>query len=294
MEVYDVTAVNLFTDESLPVTFSVWDDEEVDISCLKVASSFCSLTASGEHLFEVFKILRDQLLQDGWGLLCYGAAVNAHASPMMSACDKVYMLTPFYQAKMEDVVCLFDFYDVRSFVDSKAQEAFYNVWGEQVRFHKLTPFYHTAHPFSQWHKVSFSDGKYRFSSAEQYMMFQKAILFGDNQTAMQILKTSNPRKQKQLGREIQGFNQSTWDKEKKSIVYKGNYLKFTQNAELLEALLATQGTLLVEASPTDKIWGVGMGLDTPELYIPSKWKGENLLGFILTQLREDILNKRAV
>lgn len=95
------------------------------------------------------------------------------------------------------------------------------------------------------------------------MMFQKAILFGDNQTAMQILKTSNPRKQKQLGREIQGFNQSTWDEEKKSIVYKGNYLKFTQNAELLEILLATQGTLLVEASPTDKIWGVGMELDTP-------------------------------
>lgn len=58
MEVYNVTAVNLFTDESLPVTFSVWDDEEVDISCLKVESSFCSLTASGEHLFEVFKILR--------------------------------------------------------------------------------------------------------------------------------------------------------------------------------------------------------------------------------------------
>ena len=126
------------------------------------------------------------------------------------------------------------------------------------------------------------------------MMFQKAILFGDNQTAMQILKTSNPRKQKQLGREIQGFNQSTWDEEKKSIVYKGNYLKFTQNAELLEILLTTQGTLLVEASPTDKIWGVGMEFDTPELYIPSKWKGENLLGFILTQLREDILNQRAV
>lgn len=69
---------------------------------------------------------------------------------------------------------------------------------------------------------------------------------------------------------------------------------FTQNAELLDLLLATQGTLLVEASPIDKIWGVGMELDTPELYIPSKWKGENLLGFILTQLREDILNKRAV
>ena len=109
-----------------------------------------------------------------------------------------------------------------------------------------------------------------------------------------MLKTSNPRKQKQLGREIQGFNQSTWDEEKKSIVYKGNYLKFTQNAELLENLLATQGTLLVEASPTDTIWGVGMELDTPELYIPSKWKGENLLGFILTQLREDILNEREV
>lgn len=140
MEVYNVTAVNLFTDESLPVTFSVWDDEEVDASCLKVESSFCSLTASGEHLFEVFKILRDQLLQDGWGLLCYGAAVNAHASPMMSACDKVYMLTPFYQAKMEDVVCLFDFYDVRSFVDSKAQEAFYNVWGSKCASTNSHPF----------------------------------------------------------------------------------------------------------------------------------------------------------
>ena len=147
MEVYNVTAVNLFTNESLPVTFSVWDDEEVDTSCLKVASSFCSLTASGEHLFEVFKILRDQLLQDGWGLLCYGAAVNAYVSPMMSACDKVYMLTPFYQAKMEDVVCLFDFYDVRSFVDSKAQEAFYNVWGGARTFPQTHSLLSYSSPF---------------------------------------------------------------------------------------------------------------------------------------------------
>ncbi len=120
------------------------------------------------------------------------------------------------------------------------------------------------------------------------MMHQKALLFGDQAIADKILKSSSASVQKKLGRQVANFNQTVWEAECKRIVYEGNEAKFTQNNDLLEALLATRGTTLVEASPDDRIWGVGLAEEDPRIRNRRTWRGTNWLGEILTQLRENI------
>ena len=120
------------------------------------------------------------------------------------------------------------------------------------------------------------------------MMHQKALLFGDHTIADKILKASSASVQKKLGRQVMGFNQMVWEAECQRIVYEGNLAKFTQNEELLTALRATRGTTLVEASPDDRIWGVGLAEEDPRIRNRRTWRGTNWLGEILTHLREDI------
>jgi hypothetical protein len=140
-------------------------------------------------------------------------------------------------------------------------------------------------PFSQWYKSEFTENGKTFCTAEQYMMYQKAMLMGDPNTAARIMQTNNPRVQKQLGREIQGFNAQLWDENKERIVYEGNMLKFTQNPELKEALMDTGESIIVEASPVDSIWGIGMDADHAIRVEPSKWPGLNLLGKAIMKVR---------
>lgn len=161
--------------------------------------------------------------------------------------------------------------------------------GEQRRF---TFFWKQESPFSQWHPTRFVVAGKEFSCAEQYMMHGKAMLFGDAEVAKRILASTSPKTHKALGRKVSGFNEGLWNKERERIVYEGNHAKFTQNPELLEALLATAGTELVEASPLDRIWGVGLGEEDPRIQNPSQWRGLNLLGKVLTRLREDLLKSR--
>jgi ribA/ribD-fused uncharacterized protein len=92
---------------------------------------------------------------------------------------------------------------------------------------------------------------------------------------------------------VSGFDERRWVSERERIVYEGNHAKFTQNAHLLQLLLATAGTELVEASPTDRVWGVGLSQEDPRIQNPSQWRGQNLLGKVLTRLREDLLAQRA-
>ncbi|MCK6078548.1 NADAR family protein [Paenibacillus silvae] len=153
---------------------------------------------------------------------------------------------------------------------------------------KFTFFWHTASPVSQWHPADFIVNGLQYTSAEQYMMHQKALLFGDLKIAEQIMSTNSASVQKKLGRQVKGFDQTVWEAECQRIVYEGNQAKFTQNEELLEALLATRGTTLVEASPDDRIWGVGLAEDNPRIRNRSTWRGTNWLGEILTRLREEI------
>ena len=152
----------------------------------------------------------------------------------------------------------------------------------------FTFFFTEASPFSQWYRCTFTVGENTFNCAEQYMMHGKALLFGDAETALEILAADHPRDHKALGRKVKPFDDATWKREREAIVRAGNHAKFTQNPALLELLLATNGTTLVEASPYDKIWGIGLAATDPRAQDPNQWKGQNLLGKILTELRDSI------
>lgn len=137
--------------------------------------------------------------------------------------------------------------------------------------------------FSNWHKSLFKYDGIWFSTMEQYMMWTKAMLFGDKETAKKILDAKHPKEQKALGRLVKNFNPAEWDKNKEELVYKGLKEKFDQNQNMKGLLLHSKGDL-VEASPTDRIWGIGFSVENAEKNI-DKW-GENLLGKLLTNLRE--------
>lgn len=141
-------------------------------------------------------------------------------------------------------------------------------------------------PFSQWHASPFTRKGLRFVTAEQFMMHEKARLFGDEETAGQILRSDSPRQQKALGRKVRGFDETVWRANREQIVFAGNQAKFEQNPELRALLLATRGTTLVEASPYDRIWGIGLAEDDPRALHRATWLGLNLLGEILTRLRD--------
>jgi hypothetical protein len=136
--------------------------------------------------------------------------------------------------------------------------------------------------FSQWFKCSFVWKDIKFSSAEQFMMYRKAMLFNDTKIAQNILSIDDQRLIKKLGKEVKNFDSKIWDQNKLEIVYTGNYLKFTQNPDFKERLLGTGDAIICEASPYDAIWGIG----TED--VKSVWKGQNLLGKILMKLRNDL------
>jgi ribA/ribD-fused uncharacterized protein len=157
----------------------------------------------------------------------------------------------------------------------------------------FTFFFTEASPFSQWYPCRFEANGVTFNCAEQYMMHGKALLFDDADVAAEILEAFHPRQHKALGRKVKNFDNSTWTRERMRIVKDGNRAKFTQNAELLDVLLATKGTTLVEASPYDKIWGIGLGEKDPRANDPAQWQGKNLLGIVLTELRDELVAARA-
>ena len=126
---------------------------------------------------------------------------------------------------------------------------------------------------------------------EQYMMYEKARLFGDEIIMKQILETRDPRHHKRLGRLVSGFKQDVWESRRLKIVYQGNHAKFSQNADLLQKLKRTAGKTLAEASPYDKIWGIGMDATHPAAKSREGWKGQNLLGEALTYLRCELTHE---
>lgn len=143
---------------------------------------------------------------------------------------------------------------------------------------------------AQWHKADMFDpeSRYTFNTAEQYMMYQKAQLFGDHHMGYKIINSNDPREQKDFGRQVADYNEQIWQTNREKIVYNGNLLKFTQHPYLLADLFNTGETQLVEASPTDLIWGVGLREDDKLIEDPKNWRGLNLLGKVLTQVRDDI------
>jgi len=138
-------------------------------------------------------------------------------------------------------------------------------------------------PFSNWHKSEFYDRGIKFNCVEQYMMAAKAMLFSDTVTHHDIMKQTDPRNMKALGRRVKGYNDMEWDYFKENIVFRGLLCKFSQNPDLRIELLSTGNKMLVEASPYDRVWGIGFG-EAEALANKSKW-GENLLGKLLTEVK---------
>jgi hypothetical protein len=138
---------------------------------------------------------------------------------------------------------------------------------------------------SQWFPAPFVVEGALYPTAEHYMMAGKAALFGDEAARERILAAAQPGAAKKLGRTIQNFDEETWAQHRFEIVVQGNYHKFGQNPRLRDFLLATAGRVLVEASPLDRIWGIGLGRTNPAAQNPEAWPGLNLLGFALMQVR---------
>ncbi|MDF7812513.1 NADAR family protein [Hymenobacter sp. YC55] len=142
--------------------------------------------------------------------------------------------------------------------------------------------------FSQWYPAAFTLDGDTYATAEHYMMAEKARLFGDDSTRAAILNASHPNEAKKLGREVQNFDGPQWDAARFAIVVRGNVAKFSQHPALREFLRQTNARVLVEASPVDAVWGIGLAQDSPHASNPTEWRGLNLLGFALMEVREQL------
>ena len=156
-----------------------------------------------------------------------------------------------------------------------------------------THYYFWSSMYCQWYETKFSEDGIEYLSAEHYMMAKKAKLFDADEIYKQILTTPYPSYAKELGRQIPNFSNEVWDGHKVDIVTQGNYLKFIQNKELLNQLLADRHLTLVEASPVDKIWGVGLGPEDDRVLNEATWQGENLLGICIMAARNRIFKEKA-
>jgi ribA/ribD-fused uncharacterized protein len=140
--------------------------------------------------------------------------------------------------------------------------------------------------FSQWFAAGFTLDGVRYPTAEHYMMAEKARLFSDDATLAKILDAPHPGAAKQLGRDVRTFDEARWRRARYEIVVKGNAAKFSQNEPLKSFLLNTGHRVLVEASPVDRTWGIGLAADDPRALHPEQWRGLNLLGFALMDVRD--------
>ena len=157
-------------------------------------------------------------------------------------------------------------------------------WGHEDRGKGLTKVC-----LSQWYQCPFVvEGQY-YNCAEQYMMAEKARIFGDEEIRQQILAEYSQMAMKKLGRKVRDYDDEIWKEKRFDVVVKGNIAKFSQNEKLLDFLLSTDNKILVEASPKDTVWGIGLDESSPEAIQPRKWIGENLLGFALMEVRDILL-----
>jgi len=142
--------------------------------------------------------------------------------------------------------------------------------------------------YSQWTMRKMIIDNIKYYTCEQFMMAEKAKLFNDKIALEKIMESRNPRDQKALGRKVKNFNKEKWDKVCREIVYKGNYAKFTQHNDLKLKLLETGNKIIVEASPFDKIWGIGLGEKDERCLDSKKWRGTNWLGKAIMEVRDKI------
>ena len=150
---------------------------------------------------------------------------------------------------------------------------------------------------SNWYPARFTEARegktLEFFNSEQYFMYEKAKAFGDEEIAMRILfEGKNPKQAKSLGRKVKGYNDEVWNKMRYKVMLRANLLKYLQNKDIEKLLLNEEfeGKNFCEASPVDQVWGVGLAENDPLIDDESNWRGQNLLGKVLDEVR-DILKK---
>lgn len=158
-----------------------------------------------------------------------------------------------------------------------------------------------SHVFSQWFSSKMKENENEYWCCEQYMMAKKALLFAKGsfkdvnmKIYEQIMNANKQDHIKALGRTVKGFDEKIWENNRLHIVIEGNYLKFSQNQELRKILIDTGYMELAEASPYDKIWGIGLDIETAKKSDKSKWKGLNLLGVALMTVREGLVTQEKI
>lgn len=145
---------------------------------------------------------------------------------------------------------------------------------------------------SNWYQSRFSFRGMSFTSVEQYMMYRKAIMFGDDTVRNRILSTNDVAEIKQLGRSVRNYNDKLWGGQRQIIVYQGLLAKFAQNDDLRIRLLNTGAAILAECAVTDKVWGIGLSMDDDRRFLIDQWQGRNMLGFSLMQVRNMLQETR--
>lgn len=140
--------------------------------------------------------------------------------------------------------------------------------------------------FSQWFECPFSVYNITYKTAEHWMMANKALLFGDKDNFNKIISCEKPGEAKELGRQVLGYDEQTWNEKKFDIVKLGNIHKFNQHPKFAYYLLKTENRILVEASPVDTIWGIGLSQESNDIENIYAWRGQNLLGFALMATRD--------
>jgi ribA/ribD-fused uncharacterized protein len=173
--------------------------------------------------------------------------------------------------------------ELLGFVESGNKVTYLFFWGHRKPKNGLT-----QSCLSQWYESGFEIDGITYPTAEHYMMAKKAKLFNDLDTHRKIIGASHPGQAKKYGRNVRGFDERTWGDQRFEIVVRGNLAKFSQNKPLGEFLLKTGNRILVEASPVDRVWGIGMAADNPDIENPGQWKGLNLLGFALMAVRDNL------
>lgn len=143
---------------------------------------------------------------------------------------------------------------------------------------------------SNWYLSDFVIDGMKFSSMEQYMMYSKAILFNDKEVASQIMNTTDVEMIKALGRKVSDYNDSVWNGMRQVIIYKGLLEKFKQNDSLKKLLIDTGDAVLTECAVQDQIWGIGISMKDENRFNPGKWRGQNLLGYTLMLVRDEMLS----
>lgn len=175
-------------------------------------------------------------------------------------------------------------YSIEKLTTEKQENKYLFFWGHQPN--KDGSISKTC--FSQWWLSSFDVDGITYKTAEHWMMAKKASLFNDREIFEKIIEAKSPAEAKKLGREVKNYVDTVWLANRFEIVKEGNLHKFGQNKDLKEFLLNTNSRILVEASPVDPIWGIGMAADHKEVNNPEKWQGLNLLGFALMEVRDEL------